>query len=245
MKAIKTSQPLLLSEVEEFKRIVSMNLLQAFPIHDFCFIGSVGKKLESNDVDIAVVGSYRGTLDILNELGFEIKESIGFNIISFGYPFNDKIIQVDLMFTENLEWSEFMYYSPNLMIGESKYKGLYRNMLLSDIAVVESKQWISELDFRQCSIVMNKGLFTTTKTYRSKIRTRPELKNPRILSQEFISHDVPQMLKILRLSDSCQTFEQLYAQVQDRPTKAEITAKFIQSCERLQLEIPIEISNQG
>jgi len=245
MKAIKTSQPLLLSEVEEFKRTVSMNLLQAVPIHDFCFIGSVGKKIESNDVDIAVVGSYRGTLDILNELGFEIKESIGFNIISFGYPFNDKIIQVDFMFTENLEWSKFMYYSPNLMVGESKYKGLYRNMLLSDIAIVENREQLSYCDFEQYSIVMGKGLFKTIKTTRSVKGFGKELKNPRILSQVLITDDPIEMLKILRLSDSCQTFEQLYAQVQDRPTKAEITAKFIQSCERLQLEIPIEISNQG
>jgi hypothetical protein len=239
MKAIKSSTPIKLEDQVEFKQFIHANLIRGFQIKDYCYIGSFGKKLESNDVDVAVIGDFENVVEILNTLELEFKIHSGFNIISIGVPFKDQIIQVDLMFTDNLEWSKFIYYSPNLMDGESKYKGLYRNMLLSDLAVIETRKQINDFKFEQLSIVPHKGLVRTEKTLLTD--KGGILKNPKIIKQTFLTNEPSEVLEILNLSNYCMTFESLYAQVNARSTKGEIEAKFKESCNRLNLQIPNEI----
>jgi hypothetical protein len=240
MKAIKSSTPIKLEDQVEFKQFIHTGLIRGFNIKDYCYIGSFGKKLESNDVDIAVIGDFDETVRILTNGDLEFKVQSGFNIISIGVPFKEQIVQVDLMFTDNLEWSKFIYYSPNLMEGESKYKGTYRNMLLSDISIVETRKWMNDFRFEQLSIVPHKGLVRTEKTLLTD--KGGILKNPKIISQTFLTNEPSEVLQILNLSNYCMTFESLYAQVSARPTKGEIEAKFKESCIRLNLQIPTELT---
>jgi hypothetical protein len=240
MKAIKSSTPIKLEDQVEFKQFIHTGLIRGFNIKDYCYIGSFGKKFESNDVDIAVIGDFEQVIRILTKNQIEFKVQNGFNIISIGVSFKEQIVQVDLMFTDNLEWSKFIYYSPNLMEGESKYKGTYRNMLLSDLAVIETRKKLSEFEFVQLSIVPHQGLVRTLKTTlgnKGKI-----LSTPKIIKQTFLTNEPSEVLQILNLSEDCQTWESLYAQVRSRPTKGEIEAKFKESCNRLNLQIPTELT---
>lgn len=62
----------------------------------------------------------------------EVVVSQGLKLVSYGYVDNNTnlVHQVDIMFTENIKYSEFMYYSPDYTKNESRFKGLYRTNLL-------------------------------------------------------------------------------------------------------------------
>jgi hypothetical protein len=75
----------------------------------------------------------------------EIKPTNGFKEISFGYPYTDegeeKIAQVDLMFTGNINWRRWSAYSPSPYDEEyaehgveKAFKGLVQTVLLKAIA---------------------------------------------------------------------------------------------------------------
>jgi hypothetical protein len=110
---------------------------------DAAIIGSAGKKIPSQtsgDIDIAVsadkIAAHLGVslaevlfaLDKkLKSLGYSTRLATGFQQVSMGAPIagNPKkgIAQVDLMLSSDIEWSKFMYHSPDFRINESKYKG--------------------------------------------------------------------------------------------------------------------------
>ena len=103
--------------------------------------GSTGKKgpeLTSGDVDILIDlpwERYEEVASWINDSfpGCEMKPSPGFKEISFGYPYSledgqQKIAQVDLMFTSNMEWRRATTYSPSPY--ESKFKGLVREVMV-------------------------------------------------------------------------------------------------------------------
>ena len=72
-------------------------------------------------------------------LGFdpELKLMKGLKIVSVGWPIEGDpergIVQLDLISVSNMEWAEFIYYSPDYKMGESKYKSAHRNWLLAAI----------------------------------------------------------------------------------------------------------------
>jgi len=117
---------------------------------DAAVIGSAGKKLPeatSGDIDIAVSAdkiagflgvSLENSLMALDEklmsLGYSTLMQKGLQQVSIGVPVAgdsaNGIGQVDLMMSIDLEWSKFIYHSPDFRAGESQYKGAYRNILL-------------------------------------------------------------------------------------------------------------------
>ena len=157
-------------------------------------IGSYGKKVEtatSGDIDIAVsidkIAGVNGlalddVLDWLDKklksLGYSTKVAKGFNQVSFGAPisgnFKNGIAQIDLMLSSNLDWSRFMYYSPNFIEAESKYKGMYRNTLLMSI-VSESMREVTKTtsageveEYKSYVIRLEKGIYQVAKTFMGK-----------------------------------------------------------------------------
>lgn len=102
-------------------------------------ISSYGKKdinQLSGDIDIAVsvdkIASSNSCalsnvldkiVELLKNKGFSIDVRSGFNQVSVGVPIpgTNDVGQVDLMLSTNLEWSKFMYYSPDFTKAESKY----------------------------------------------------------------------------------------------------------------------------
>ena len=96
----------------------------------------------SGDIDIAVEMQWneenvsKVKTFIKEKLGnnIEVVDSPGLRLISLGFPYKLKgesnVVQVDLMFTTDINYAKFMYHSPDFIKNESLFKGLYRTNLL-------------------------------------------------------------------------------------------------------------------
>lgn len=184
---------------EETKAVYDYTQKKIFPLLgldgegiDAAVIGSYGKKpasMLSGDVDVAVSAdviaakneiSFKDLLGFidstLKKKGYETAVSKGFNQVSVSIqiPGTNDYGQVDLMLSTNLDWSRFMYHSPNFIEAESKYKGLYRNILLMSI-ISESKRKIEKEtdageaeEYSQYAVRMESGVFKVRKTFLGK-----------------------------------------------------------------------------
>lgn len=152
--AISDARPMSQKEVQEVYDLVKTKVYPILGLEgedvDASPIGSFGKKKDdatSGDLDIAVsvdkIASENSlpidpdaVLDFMdNKLrgaGYSTSVQKGFKQVSIGVPIpgSQDTAQVDLMLSTSLEWSKFMYYSPDFTKAESKYKGAYRNLLL-------------------------------------------------------------------------------------------------------------------
>lgn len=152
--AITDARPMSQKEVQEVYDFVKAKVYPILGLEgediDASPIGSFGKKKDdvtSGDLDIAVsvdkIASANGLPinaddvlafmnDTLSSAGFSTQVASGFKQVSIGVkiPGTEDTAQVDLMLSTSLEWSRFMYYSPDFTKAESKYKGAYRNLLL-------------------------------------------------------------------------------------------------------------------
>jgi hypothetical protein len=111
----------------------------------------------------------------LRGAGYEAVSNKGFQQVSIGVPIegNKKngLAQIDLMLTDNLDFSTFMYHSPDFTKSESKYKGLYRNILLMNI-ISNSKRETSKMtdkgevqEYKSYVLRLNQGVVSVTKSF--------------------------------------------------------------------------------
>ncbi len=161
---------------------------------DAAVIGSAGKKATgqtSGDIDIAISAdkiasalntSLQNVLFSLNDklksLGYSTKLSPGFNQVSIGVPIlgdpKRGYVQVDLMISTNLEWSKFIYHSPDFRIAESKYKGAYRNLLFMAAIGQSFKKILKKTDkdetveFEAYVVRLNQGIVNVRKSFEGK-----------------------------------------------------------------------------
>lgn len=151
----------------------------SFTENEITPLGSYGKKenhQKSSDLDIAVF--YDDLNKIEKELqikGYKTKRIKGFNQISFGFSIdknsNREIVQIDLMFTKNLEWSKFIYHSPNYIKKESKYKGAIRTILMMSILSESTRNVFHKTLEGKTIIVESKiirlpyGIFSTRRNF--------------------------------------------------------------------------------
>lgn len=107
-------------------------------------LGSTGKKgadQYSGDIDIAITIPWEKKDEVedfvSNNITKNFVEITGLKIVSIGYSYTVpetkeiKIVQVDLMFVNDLDYAIFSYHSPNFIKHESEYKGAIRNLLMS------------------------------------------------------------------------------------------------------------------
>ena len=185
-----------------------------------CTLGSTGKKpetSESNDIDIAIELDFTEN-NINNVKSFlssnfnspEIVLIKGLKIMSWGLNYVDqdvpKIVQVDLMFCNNVEYASFMYHSPNFINNESNFKGLFRTNLMvicaSNIPVDQNTYATEYFDngeiksFWKYSLTYSNGLRLTHKTYQGKKKV---LKNPIKIEEDTIkiSDNIDNILSII------------------------------------------------
>ena len=207
-------------------------------------IGSFKKKAPdqtSGDIDIAVsaeivAGKNGLTLDevldfmdaALKGAGYTTAVSKGFQQVSIGVPIEgDKgkgIAQIDLMLTDNLDFSTFMYHSPDFTKAESKYKGLYRNILLMNI-ISNSKRETTKLtdkgeveEYKSYVLRLNQGVVSVSKTFMGK---KGLVKTPSLLKDQdkFISN-TPEVIAELAFGpdvpvSEIMTFEDMWRHVTD------------------------------
>ena len=157
--AIHLSRPVSFEEAELTIQWLKRHILPYvnFTEDEMAILGSYGKKPDGefyNDIDIAVQISHlelfpnatQRLAGWLQSWGYSVKLNPGFGICSFGCPIGGKsengYVQIDFMLTCNLSWSTFIYHSPDFRKGESKYKGLYRNILLMALITEPEKEII-------------------------------------------------------------------------------------------------------
>lgn len=139
--AIKNSVPVQARNARKIALSISESLQNYFNVPT-AILGSVMKKpdyMYCGDIDIAIQLPWtEDNVERIKQYGLEhlhiteVVISQGLKLVSYGYKDNNTnlVHQVDIMFTENIKYSEFMYYSPDYIKNESRFKGLYRTNLL-------------------------------------------------------------------------------------------------------------------
>jgi hypothetical protein len=161
---------------------------------DSAILGSAGKKLAdqtSGDVDLAVsadkIAGHLGvsldkTLFALNDklksMGYSTKMAVGFNQVSIGVPIagdpKNGVGQLDFMLSTDLDWSKFIYHSPDFRAAESKYKGAYRNLLLmatigkSFFEITKSTDKGEVAEYKAYVVRLNQGIVEVRKSFEGK-----------------------------------------------------------------------------
>ena len=189
---------------------------------DYIVIGSIGKKANpfdtSGDLDIGYNGVnfarrngidykscsrkvYELLQDELTEaLGFdpEMKLMPGLNIVSIGWPIEGDaekgVVQLDLIPLSDMDWAEFIYYSPDYKKSESAYKSAHRNWLLASILSARKNVLTTDdagevMDYEKPVLILSDGLYWHTESYKG---TRiPRLKHSKKIegSERFVTND--------------------------------------------------------
>ena len=187
-------------------------------------LGSTGKKPDSGDIDLAVnMNNIKGTvlynLLKINEMcakyGYvSAINTINYKMIHIAYPQKgikgNKLVQIDVLFTNTPEFTKFFMYSPAWK--ESNYKGAHRNDLLHAIAKISSYETIYEdkqgnvLKWRQ-NDVRDDGYFNMIKTLIDEFGNRLKYKATNEDLEE--SYAKEEDLKLLS-NDVNQTIEELF-----------------------------------
>lgn len=207
---------------------------------DAAIIGSAGKKLPeqtSGDVDIAVsadkIAAFLGTSlqnvlfelnTKLKSLGYQTRMAPGFNQVSIGAPIagdpKKGTAQIDLMLSTDLDWSRFIYHSPDFRIAESRYKGAYRNLLLMAAIGQSFRKITAETEagetkeFEAYVVRLNQGIVQVRKSFEGK---KGLLKNAALLRDfdKFITNTPSDVVALLfngkHVPNDINTYEKLKA----------------------------------
>lgn len=208
--AVDDVRPITQDEVAKTSSWVEKNIFPEIGLSeledDAAIIGSAGKKLPdqtSGDVDIAVstdkIAGFLGvplqnTLFALNDrlksLGYQTKLMPGFNQVSIAAPINgdpkNGYAQIDFMLSTDLDWSRFIYHSPDFRIAESRYKGAYRNLLLmaaigkSFFEVTKKTDAGEVAEYKAYVVRLNQGIVEVRKSFEGK---RGLLKTAQLLKE--------------------------------------------------------------
>ena len=208
--AIAQSRPFEQDEVAPTLTWVEKNVFPLLGIDGFgddaAVIGSAGKKKpgdSSGDIDIAIsADKIAGHLDtslskvlfVINDLlkskGMDTSMAVGFNQVSIAAPIAGNpangVGQVDLMLSNDITWSTFMYHSPDFTKDESKYKGAYRNILLmaaigkSYVEILDQTEDGNVKEYEAYVIRLNQGVVKVRKSFVGK---KGLLKNAALLKE--------------------------------------------------------------
>lgn len=193
--------------------------------NDIRLLGSTGKKRSgesAGDIDIAVdVNSFikkhkikfaNDVFPLMKKLLGKISNDVvsnGFDIVSFAYPIQNidgkqkgKLVQVDLMMMNDLDFSEWIFWSP--ASNESNYKGVYRNILLSailkEISFKEIESGLNKdgvkipIKWERLFIDFKKGLMRGVQTQMGK---KGLLKKHKTISSTLVSNNVDEIITMV------------------------------------------------
>ena len=258
MKAIKESRSLNILEslnTYEYVRKAVLPLLGIEPnSFDHCTLGSFDKKEFIGDIDIAVKQKLpiEEAFNILAKAGFEPHMLKGFNQIAIAVPVSGHvasgIAQIDLMFTDNINWCKWSYFSPDEIA--SKYKGTYRSAFLSSIISEMDKTFeLNELgevvEYEQHVMRFHSGIWKVQKSYQGK---KGLIKTPKIIHEEMVTSDPSKALGMALGNKSMDdtTFENLWefflTDMFPYPDKRyKILTKYKRNLDNAKLQYPSEV----
>lgn len=251
---------------------------------EYIVIGSIGKKASPSDTSGDLDIGYNGTTfarrngidykqcskkvyEILQEqlsdiLGYEVEMKLmtGLNIVSIAWPIEGDqskgFVQLDLIPLSDMDWAEFIYYSPDYKKSESAYKSAHRNWLLAAILsarknVLTTDEQGEVMDYEKPVLILSDGLYWHTKSYRG---TRiPRLKHSKKLegSERFVTNDPQEFIDFALgpgyTPNDVKSFEQVLKIIEDpgfdlNYKLPEIKETFLEYLQRVGLEIPQEIN---
>lgn len=276
-KAVKNVRPLKQEEVRPTYEWVAKNMLPLLGLEkeDAIPIGSFGKKPlneTSGDIDIAIDANKfimedgsRATLGYICEAmdcifgemeGYETTLLKGFDQLSVKVPINGNesngYAQVDFMPSTDLKWAEFMYHSPNLAEGESKYKGAVRNAFLMAILSESTKETTKLFEgkaeeYSSLAIRFPTGVWNIKRSFMGK--KGKLVQKGTVLESEFLTKDPQDVIDLafgpgygIRAANSFETLWEL-AHRKDFIHKHrlnEIMSKFAVNLKSMQMDTPIE-----
>lgn len=200
-------------------------------------LGSTGKKSKnqtSGDIDIAVQMSWQDKDKLIEFVKKEFKDcSFGnivdyLNVFNIGYKYDEdgkeKIVQVDFMFVDDIDWAKFVYFSPDFTKHESQFKGSWRSTLLRGICActpvekVDTKYKTEYFEdgsiktFWKFIFSKTDGLFADHKTFEG---AKKRLKNSKTIKsdRDYISKNINTILYIClgkdATRDDCNSYETL------------------------------------
>lgn len=191
-------------EVQELAR----NLLSCFGIKELVFTGSAGKKHPddlSGDIDVAFKRpegfDFHTFRHALRGLGFDVRWSERFNIISTVLSYSNGVAQVDFLPIENLKMAEWGMYSEHY--SKTKYKSALRNdiirakleVLTKKVEVQESQE--TPVVWSTIALIPSRGIFVQTWSRASK-RKNYLLKRPVMISQsECLCDDPDEIVRMI------------------------------------------------
>ena len=201
---------------------------------DTRLLGSTGKKFADGNsgdidlaVDVAVLMDYFKTdspkilmskmKSAARKISPEVKILSGIGIVTCAFPLyskdgrkTDDLVQLDLMLTEDLNFSQWMYFSPAAW--ESDKKGLYRNSALSAIAHHAGRSG-DETEWSRKLLNFSTGLHDVS--FSKKGKNGNILKHGREMSRKFISKDPQGIIDVLLgpsfKAEDIRTWEDIYA----------------------------------
>lgn len=181
------------SFVNQAKKQFSKELKDLFRIDEdsFAFIGSAGKKSKNElsfNINLGLSISditEKNNIDDKQKLSEFIKEQLKRikcdceilenNKLIVNYPFKDKILEVHIKLTNNLEFVSFSRFSPVNDGLESKYTGKYREILFKAISENIKKDIVEYFDdkntvkeYQQYLYEEEDGLFVIHKSFVGK-----------------------------------------------------------------------------
>lgn len=251
-----------LSTLKEYEKQILKPIFK-LDLTKVSLLGSALKKTTpSGDLDIAMPeGKLKDTFDIFDDRAFlnKISEVLPIDSkINYGgkqvytlFPQYDKsgektnkLVQIDLMFGE-VEYLKYSYHAPKSE--ESKYKGVYRNILLATIARETKSDVVKDETGKEISRVryvfnLNKGLLKVLETLKVKNFQKGE--------REFITNNPDEIAKILLgksfTREDTMSFEKLWDAIHKnnfigRKNLKSIIDEFKESLLENKLEIPKEI----
>lgn len=221
--AIKNSVPVQARNARKIALNISESLQNYFNVPT-AILGSVMKKYDDmycGDIDIAIQLPWTdNNVERVKQYGLEhlpvneVVVSYGLKLVSYGYEDNNTnlVHQVDIMFTENIKYSEFMYYSPDYTKNESRFKGLYRTNLLIICAGnipldknIYSNTYYTNEDFEGKYTGELKEFYKYTLTYDNGLELRKKstlgktrmCKKAYTISKEKITDNIMQILTLI------------------------------------------------
>ena len=106
------------------------------------------------------------------------------------------------MLTENMEWSKWIYHSPI----NSMFTGKQRNQLLMATIVERTLNTLSDEIYTQMSVLLNSGVFLTTKS------------NNKVITREFYTNTPETICNLIGLNiQDTYRYEDIYEIVKNEP----------------------------
>jgi len=172
---------------------------------DWALLGSAGKKeTDSKDIDVGILtdkSAFDKIISIAEEKGLEHNLLSGFDILSIAYPINgtNSLVQVDLIPTDNMDYTKFIYWSPNATDTAYSKPGLYRTEFLKSVAREIQKEITETFDdgepktIRSWILDPRTGLMQAEDTYESP-KTGNRVTGKQKISRDLITSDVNEIL---------------------------------------------------